>query len=334
MMAKAREKADAARKTWPLLLCNVFDGVQYGDWFRETPFNTLAKHRLPFIMFMGMLQQDLLNYLLDSEPFNATSFNMPSLWKRFGVKNADKQGEPQEFAKADWHTTPDLPRQAEVFVPRLGCRGTALRAPVRVAAFAEAFRNVNEPVWHAALEQLRGLANGAREELQGLCDLFCDAIQRKKHFGAVEMQHYCGDGFSGRQHIDGVTSLLHLAISLGGERKLSFVSATSNTGADLQEELPMRSGDVYLSSPALFQHKVIYPQCQAHNSMISLHMRFLFEPCWWLKKYVNQVRDRETYDVAQAIVDALLSKPVRLPSCSEVEACESRLLAKEDAASY
>jgi len=54
-------------------------------------------------------------------------------------------------------------------------------------------------------------------------------------------------------------------------------------------------------------------------------MRFLFEPHWWLKKWVNQLRDNDMREINSAVADTLVSQRLRLPSLAEVRQCETRL---------
>mmetsp|Transcript_96580 Transcript_96580/g.216299 ORF Transcript_96580/g.216299 Transcript_96580/m.216299 type:complete len:604 (-) Transcript_96580:197-2008(-) len=320
-----------AEEIWELdrfRLCSVYGSTQYGDWYREAAFSSHSRHRLPFGLLRGKLDHDVVEYLLAEAPFTAPDFNMEWLKEKFGVQGSDKPGEPTTFIKGDWYTRPSLAPKQDIFVPRLGCRGPARRATRHVMAFAEAFREVNAIVWSGIIKDLKVLAAAPNcsEELQGVCDLFRIAMEDGRHFGAAEVQHYSGDGFEGRLHIDGVTSALHLAVTLGGERDLLMTSSTEVSGAEADDVFRMRQGDAYLTSPSLFQHKVTFPSCKPENAAVSLHMRFLFEPVWWMKKYVNQSRDKETNEVAKIIAAALnQSWPVRLPSIGEVLQHEKRL---------
>jgi len=334
MDPRAAARFAAMRAEDPLRLCQVFTvGWRYGEWYQETE---RFRQRAPFGMLRGALQEELLAYLTDRAPFSAVSEEAhKSLRHKYRLAKERFDGK-DDFLKADWHTVPGLPEVADVFVPRRGARGPALRAPDHVMAFAEAFRDVNVHAWHALAARLRnGLAPKGKEELEGLGSFFAKALEENRHFGVVELQHFAGAAFEGKKHIDGCTSALHLAVSLKGKRWLRVSSAPNKTAGEcLDEVYEMLPGDVYLSSPAVFQHKVIYPSCDFNNAMVSLHMRFLFEPHWWLKKWVNQLRDNDMREVASAVADTLLNQRLRLPTLAEVRVAEARLVARGKVAAH
>lgn len=319
------QRLAAERARDPLRLFQVFTiGWRYGEWFQDTE---RFRQRAPFGMLRGAMQEDLLRYLMDRAPFNAVSEEAHvAMRKKYRLAKEKFEGK-RDFLKADWHTVRSLPEVADVFVPRHGARGPALRAPNHIMAFAEAFREVNEKAWQALAGRLRsGLAPKGKEELEGLGNFFADALEQNRHFGAVELQHFAGTGFEGKKHIDGTTSALHLAVSLSGRRFLRVSSAPNKNALDCQDEVyEMMPGDVYLSSPAAFQHQVIYPSCDFDNAMVSLHMRFLFEPHWWLKKWVNHLRDNDMREVTAAVAETLLNQRLRLPTLGEVKLCEAKL---------
>eukprot|EP00416_Gambierdiscus_australes_P017562 CAMPEP_0171080780 /NCGR_PEP_ID=MMETSP0766_2-20121228/16083_1 /TAXON_ID=439317 /ORGANISM="Gambierdiscus australes, Strain CAWD 149" /LENGTH=322 /DNA_ID=CAMNT_0011538051 /DNA_START=1 /DNA_END=969 /DNA_ORIENTATION=- len=309
----------------PLRLRQVFTaGWRYGEWHQDSD---KFRQRTPFAMLRGALQQDLLAYLLDRAPFNAVSEDAHMALRRKYRMAKEKFEGRAAFVKADWHTVPGLPEVTDVFIPRHGARGPALRAPDHITAFAAAFRAVNASVWEALAARLRsGLAPRGKEELEGLGGFFADALDKGQHFGVAELQHFWGEGFDGKMHVDGTTSTLHLAVSLSGKRRLHVRSALNKTAPECQHDVyEMLPGDVYLSSPATFQHQVSYPTCDFKNAMASLHMRFLFEPHWWLKKWVNHTRDMDMREVHSAVADVLRNHQIRLPTLVEVKEREASL---------
>lgn len=323
--ASAARRMGKAKVEDPLRLTQVYTvGWRYGDWYQDTD---RFRQRAPFGMLRGVMDEDLLAYLMDRAPFNAvTGEAHAAMRKRYRIAKEKFEGK-SEFLKADWHTVPKLPEVAEAFIPRHGARGPAIRAPDHVIAFTEAFRDVNVHAWHALAARLRGgMAPKGREELEGLGAMFADAIEQRRHFGAVEMQHFAGGAFEGKRHLDGCTSALHLAVSLSGKRFLHVQSALNKSAPLVQDEVfEMLPGDVYLSSPAVFHHKVAYPSCEFKEAMVSLHMRFLFEPHWYLKKFVNHQRDNDMREVAAAVADVLTNHRIRLPNLQEVMTAEAKL---------
>lgn len=143
-----------------------------------------------------------------------------------------------------------------------------LHPPVgpRLYAFAAAFRQVNARALKALERSLRAVPaqvdTGAQQASSPLLPDFQERV-----FGSCTVQHFVvprsnrPDGLVLDYHVDSGASALHLAVSLGGVRRLrlrrlSDASSSSDATATVEEELLMKSGDVYLSSPSAFAHAV------------------------------------------------------------------------------
>ena len=57
-----------------------------------------------------------------------------------------------------------------------------------------------------------------------------------------------------KRHVDGGASLIHLGLSVFGTRTLEFWEV----GREQPHRATQRNGDVYISSPALFEHQVVH----------------------------------------------------------------------------
>lgn len=298
-----------------LALVPALRGLNYGVGFGDSQRSV---RRAPFAILRGDLQQDLFDYLRHC----ICSHEMLAADRGLGLKKSEKASERRSFAKVAWHALPDIPDTTTAFVPHLGARGPALRAPKCVLALVDAFRDVNEAAWCTAAQRLRQAGAGSREELQGLCDLVADALSERRHFGVVELQHCAGQGFEGRWHLDGVTSLLHLAVTLSGQRLLRVQCSPHEGGEDVIEHLALGPGSVYLTSPSTFLHSVLYPATSAENAIVALQLRIFFKPNWCLTKWINTQRDADMFEVASILADVLMTAHIRLPTLDEVRACE------------
>lgn len=142
-------------------------------------------------------------------------------WAKWGFEQ-----EPDEpLLKADWHSVEEWGASATIFVPRKATSVLVRRAPPRLVAFLEAFREVNWSCWREIVETLESSAAQAREngddQRQKLLQQACRIFRGRGFFAAVEAQVWWGRKTTKtRSHKDGVTSLLHLAVTLGGVRSV------------------------------------------------------------------------------------------------------------------
>lgn len=128
-----------------------------------------------------------------------------------------------------------------------------------------------------------------------------------------------------RWHQDGATGLLHLGITLGGRRKLHF-RAGGKCHDSRMHDISMDSGNVYLSSPFLFDHRVSYEVgIHGGGSILALMCRFGFvdeDDALW----VNHLHSSDVLLVAELISTCLRAATdkcaLRLPSLDEVKNME------------
>mmetsp|Transcript_6744 Transcript_6744/g.19056 ORF Transcript_6744/g.19056 Transcript_6744/m.19056 type:complete len:508 (+) Transcript_6744:72-1595(+) len=339
--------------------------VLFGRWF--------GKERAPVVLLQSY-SEALAEYLRDDPegPFarlrkEPPVFPIPkdSVWSRWAFEEDAKE----QLLKADWHSVPHLSQKSGLFVPRLAKWGSVLRGPPRIVAFMMAFRAVNRPVWLAITEALTGLRHAREEESKEYRDegrgkllgTFIECFQNSRHFGVVEAQvGFVNKPWRQPSHKDGATSLLHLGVTLGGERTLRaglFPGcasqgnlarvAAADDGQDpdpnagernvwdedlwskqyLKEE-DMRLGSVYLSSPFCFEHAVQYSGCARRDEPVIALM------CRWglpedLGRHINEMRSEDMLDVTTVIANCLRiageEGQLRMPSLDEIKQGEARL---------
>lgn len=316
--------------------------------------------------FIKASAKDLTQYLLEDPkgPFLATADEWSDACQPWepaageGVPVAQHKvwgfaaDSSEPILKADWHAIPGFRGESQIFTPRFGKVGVMRSAPPRVWAFVEAFRDANSAVWDKILHGLEGLKEreAGREkqpwdEVRGmdrLASIFTSSLQRRNHFGAIEAQVWAGGSISMRSHMDGATSLMHLGITLGGERvvrisrfaerhspqrsasytpdarRMPWKSRNRQTrgarndndvwdgnavDAETCLDVDMEPGSVYLSSPYCFEHGVRYPPSYK-EPIIALQCRFAL-----LNEtdatHVNGLRDGAMREIATVVAQAL-----------------------------
>lgn len=343
---------------------------------RESPSNVFRHHdpELPVFhgttligsrglpsVFVEAMSSDKLNFLRESS--GASSWDgSPRGW---GFEADSKE---HGVFKADWHAMPALGAKAEVFVPRLSQKALVQQAPPRIVAFLESFREVNSACWARISDALDGLRHGwgwEEQERNWLIGLVQGALKRQGTFGVIEAQVWDGGRISLRSHQDGVTSLLHLGVTLGGERLLRigrFPDGRLKAGGskvskrkrdrmlgiggnvwDREKEDPenlwdieMVPGSVYLSSPFCYEHAVMYHSSTRSEPVIALQCRLaFFEESD--ARHANSLRNGHMEDISRAICETLATatdrKELRLPSEHEVAMMEARLASERSISS-
>mmetsp|Transcript_4421 Transcript_4421/g.14180 ORF Transcript_4421/g.14180 Transcript_4421/m.14180 type:complete len:593 (+) Transcript_4421:106-1884(+) len=274
---------------------------------------------------------------------------------RWGTWRFGLGGEGEPLLKADWHSVHGWGIEANAFVPRAASICSLKRAPRRLLAFVECFREVNHGCW---AEVLRGLERLRREadpkdpdfaDVPWLVGVLSSAMRKRGHFGAMEAQVWWGQvGMATRSHKDGATSLLHLSITLSGERSVRVGAfhnplapmvrdpctnqrARENVWSDdlwyqgRLETIDLHPGMVYCSSPFVFEHGVSYKSCSREEPVIALQCRFAF-PDLADAERINSFRNasmrRVIAVVAETIKEAGDRGELRMPTMQEVKQAE------------
>eukprot|EP00930_Biecheleria_cincta_P097161 TRINITY_DN88884_c0_g1_i1.p1 TRINITY_DN88884_c0_g1~~TRINITY_DN88884_c0_g1_i1.p1 ORF type:complete len:433 (+),score=61.15 TRINITY_DN88884_c0_g1_i1:35-1300(+) len=250
-------------------------------------------------------------------------------WGRWGFHFSQKE---PFLLKADWHSVGDWGDELHIFVPRTNAMEAVRRAPTRLLAFLEAFREVNQNCWNAIVDDLCKLKEKFEGDLlrERLLEFFLEEFREQGHFAAVEAQ--AGPVTQRKTmnwHRDGATGLLHMGITLRGRRRLQF-----RARADDRDEwsVTMTAGDVYLSSPFLYDHQVSYePMVEDGDQdedgpVVALMCRFGFlseEDALW----ANHLRSNIMLDVVKIVTkslqDAIEKGELRMPTMQEIQ-CRER----------
>ena len=206
-------------------------------------------------------------------------------------------------------------------------------APAALTAFARAFKEVNRDallqLHQRLIERLSTLGDS---ELGGngkkLRDMTAEAfIEKVFHFVMLQPmvpQSYRED----HKHCDGGASIIHMGLSLYGERHLRFWEKD----VDEPYEIRLPPGSVYVSSPACFSHQVVHcdgqadpEQLMAFDGLNSAHCKLAVQfrcSLWNDNRATNPPASPIAAFQAAADVIAtwLASAALRLPSKASCEA--------------
>jgi len=309
---------------WPLQAGVYFDGrraplvfalsesEQMVAYVRSDPLGPFAQELVwPDVILSGERQA----YENETDAPSA-----PGQWTAWGFQFSGKE---QYLLKADWHTVNAWGSACDMFAPRKGAVTRCQIAPPRLLAFMEAFRAVNQACWQRIVDGIQNIKAGCTNNgaEQRLLSILLDAFEQGGHFAAVEVQAGpCLENHSMSWHRDGVCGLLHLAITLGGNRTIQFRSPNE------MHEVQLGSGSFYLSSPFLFDHGVRYSRASADTGpVLTLMCRFGFlneKDTLWAGGEHGPRMHNITEIIATCLKDAIDTHELRLPTLQEVQAWE------------
>lgn len=246
----------------------------------------------------------------------------PGQWTDWGFHFSGKE---QYLLKADWHSVHAWGDTFEMFVPRKGANSRCQIAPPRLLAFLEAFRDVNQDCWKAMVDGMRRMkeVRGNEFDDQRVLNMFLETFEESGHFAAIDVQAGPSLGnYNMSWHRDGVSGLLHLAITLSGSRTVKFRSPHE------MHEVHMGAGNFYLSSPFLFDHGVEYHQeSDDSGPLLALMCRFGFldeKDTVWSGGVHGPVMYEVTELIATCLKEAIDTNALRLPTLQEVQRWEEQ----------
>ena len=160
-------------------------------------------------------------------------------------------------------------------------------------------------------------------------------IEQGHHFGDLSVQIHYGSSneqklVSGQAwHTDAANSLLHLAVTLRGERvlhskRIQPPSTDSTIRRPIRGQQPVEvlekqnPGDAYLSSSTLMRHAPQFFDTDYESRSIAIHARFLYTSAD-VNKFYN-VRTNDSWDkMTNVLADTLSIADIQIPSLAQVE---------------
>mmetsp|Transcript_78548 Transcript_78548/g.234129 ORF Transcript_78548/g.234129 Transcript_78548/m.234129 type:complete len:593 (+) Transcript_78548:154-1932(+) len=345
------EHLDAA---CPIIYGGLMDGLRAPSHFLRS---ARSEEAAALIHYVREDPEGPFAGLVDDWPATARE----ALGGRWAAWNFEVGGEGERLLKADWHSVHGWGLEANAFVPRAASICALKRAPRRLLALLECFRDVNYPCWNAVLRRLESLRHEVdlgdpdMADIPWLVGVLSTAMRKRGHFGAMEAQVWWGDTMTTRSHKDGATSLLHLSITLSGRRSVR-VGAFDDPLAPMVRDpctnrreqenvwsedlwyqgrlqtVDLHPGMVYCSAPFVFEHGVCYQSCDRQDPVIALQCRFAF-PDLAEAERINTLRNaamrRVATVVAETIKEAGDRGELRMPTCHEVQTAAHRIAVSE-----
>ncbi|CAE7171207.1 unnamed protein product [Symbiodinium pilosum] len=311
----------------------------------------LPMGRAPFA-FASVTSEELVDFLLHDP---CTSYLLDDccdpacLRSQWGFEEDSINEQCENILKADWHASSFWGAcSARLFVPRTDEFLPARPAPVRIQAFIQAFQHASAACWGRLAQALHAQecqASGNRE-LQHSLKVFRRCLEDRTHFTGVEAQIWKGGELTMDSHTDGATAMLHLGVTLGGNRMLRIgkfderhapyrpqenrrrgmrsgdeISVWNEAAYAVQElwDMEQSRGCFYVTSPFCFEHGVKY-QKHAINTTFALQCRFAFSNLTDARLVNGQRTNvmREIADViAHSLVDSIDRKELQLPTLQE-----------------
>ena len=138
-------------------------------------------------------------------------------------------------------------------------------APPRLRAFIRATQQKNQHLFRKVSECFE--ENSTMKQLVEQGNMFSDVSIQVRYGTGVKYEHV-------NWHVDGFNSMLHMALSLKGKRKLysKKVEEDSSSKIYCNKQTP---GDVYLSSPAAFMHAVGHNTFKRKDRIVAVQCRIL-----------------------------------------------------------
>lgn len=153
-------------------------------------------------------------------------------------------------------------------------------------AFFDTFRYVNKDIFTKLKDNL--LQASSHEAKDDDLSILASWIEKDYHFGDLSIQIHYGKGniekLNNCWHTDAENSLLHLAVTLRGDRILhSMRIQSNNTSATSKKENKIKEifdsqkpGDLYLSSSTLKRYAPEFFDAHYSTRVIAMHTRILY----------------------------------------------------------
>eukprot|EP00434_Breviolum_minutum_P005372 symbB.v1.2.004737.t2/scaffold275.1/size244369/7 len=196
---------------------------------------------------------------------------------------------------------------------------------------AKCFHAVDISPWHEEVTMVGFEHDGRHSAVLGMQTeikneialAYAVSVDRERLFGSVTIQHLidpiCEQADPTEAlgwHVDSWASAIHLSLSLKGHRSLHLRSCPGQGSPELESELVMNPGDVYLSSPAFFAHEV---RKQETADVVAVQIRMA------LPQSSNEPGIEAWHSLAQRLARTLQHHHWHLPTLAQVREAKEEL---------
>lgn len=300
----------------------------------------------PVVMIRASLDEQLHKRFLEEHLYSCLEEDLNS------IQELDNRVKPPVYVyEGYYHSLPST--SEEIYSknpnPLIGKDFMKPAAPPFTRAFYDAFRVVNKEIFDKLKDNLleaSSFNNNNTMAEENVCYLLAKWIEKGYHFADLSIQIHYGRGNNEKLtsgvawHTDAENSLLHLAVTLRGNRVLhskriiqqSHYNGNSTT---LRRQRPMKNqqqpteilekqtpGDVYLSSSTLMRHAPQFFDTDYSTRVIAIHARILYTSAD--VDHFRRVRTRDSWErLTNVLANTLAAVNIRIPTSAQVE---SRLL--------
>ena len=208
--------------------------------------------------------------------------------------------------------------------PRNGVEFQKWAAGDFIRGLYESIRRLNHDVFNdlqVKLHQSAVLRAPLHPEENDVCGILSKWIRKGLHFADLSVQMHYGSKILGDElfwHSDAENSLLHLGITVRGERILHTLRSKTINGHVEDILIPMTAGDVYVSSSTLMNHAPEYPDVNWDTRIVAIQSRFLYTN-EELKNFRAKRNDESWKALTEILADSLSKLQLKLPSMRDVD---------------
>eukprot|EP00597_Dinobryon_sp_UTEXLB2267_P013890 CAMPEP_0170126140 /NCGR_PEP_ID=MMETSP0020_2-20130122/19483_1 /TAXON_ID=98059 /ORGANISM="Dinobryon sp., Strain UTEXLB2267" /LENGTH=271 /DNA_ID=CAMNT_0010358983 /DNA_START=284 /DNA_END=1099 /DNA_ORIENTATION=- len=264
-------------------------------------------------MIRSNIEVDLLRKLQELPMFSCPENEL----ENYGMKQAVDYPRSKNhiYHEGYYHTFMD---QKAIYSrnPRSGADFMKSAAGLFISSFYEATRQLNYKLWLDASNR------SPSDPSSDICGTLSEWISGGFHFGDLSIQVHYGTAIGGDElfwHSDAENSLLHLGLSIRGDRVLH--SKRAEKPDEMVKELlePQSAGDVYLSTSTLINHAPSYPEVEWEHRIIALQARILYS-----STQLRSFRERNTPESWRSLTTILTSElstlDLKVPTLQQVQA--------------
>ena len=286
-------------------------------------------HSTPLVMIQSKLEGKLLQRFLQEDLYSCNESDLSSYP---GLDN--RVSKPVYVYEGYYHS---MVTSQSVYSknpnPLIGNDFDKPAASPFTRAFYEAFRVVNKQIFDELKRNLLGASTFQSSGKEDVCHVLAQWIDKDYHFADLSIQIHYGKGNEHKLrsgaawHQDAENSLLHLAVTLRGERVLHSkrIRRDDNNLRPLEKQRKeteiletQRPGDIYLSSSTLMNHAPQFFDTDYNSRVIAIHARILYTSVG--VDHFRKVRTKESWDkLTKVLSNTLAAADLKVPTLAQVE---------------
>jgi len=328
-----------------ILLLNIIiiiSSISYLDTTTPTTHTTTATHttieygslhrngiRVPLVMIHSNLDNDIHQRFLQYPMFSCNENDLNNSFH--GLENRVKH--PIYIYEGYYHSCiTSLTIWSRNPNPTIAKDFDKPAADTWIRSYFESFRRVNAGLF---IKLRNDLINSAITRIPNnpdsdICYGFSKWIDKGYIAGDVSIQIHYGknndDNFNRgiAWHTDALNSLLHLAITIRGNRVLHSYRSNTSTSQPVEVLEPQGPGSIYLSSSALMKHAPKFSDTKYDTRVIAIHARILYTTND-MNSFTKNITDSGWTAITTIIANTLSTQRIAFPSLKQIQLVEKEI---------